>query len=229
MEPAAATYLSQFPQQIFSKGSYIARQGEAVEYIYYLAEGCCVRNNFTVKGDEVIYEERFGGPEVSSLIGALTLYCPVIIHQTNFIAKSTCLCHKIYYKDFLEFLSLYPSVLHELLRMSMSSYQNLNANFYAKQRGQAPCRVCSFLLENVKSFGGNYILDKRFSISEIARYLGMHRITVNKIILALCAKGCCKYTDMGLLISDRALLQDYANGDIKLVYKKIESSQERLK
>ena len=33
MEPAAATYLSQFPQQIFSKGSYIARQGEAVEYI----------------------------------------------------------------------------------------------------------------------------------------------------------------------------------------------------
>ena len=40
MEPAAATYLSQFPQQIFSKGSYIARQGEAVEYIYYLAEGC---------------------------------------------------------------------------------------------------------------------------------------------------------------------------------------------
>ena len=58
MEPAAATYLSQFPQQIFSKGSYIARQGEAVEYIYYLAEGCCVRNNFTVKGDEVIYDDQ---------------------------------------------------------------------------------------------------------------------------------------------------------------------------
>ena len=220
MEPAAIKYLVQYPQQIFQKGNYIARQGEAVEYIYYLTEGCCVRNNFTVKGDEIIYDERFGGAEVSSLIGALTLYCPIIIHQTNFIAKSMCICHKIYYKDFLEFLSLYPSVLHELLRMSMSSYQNLNANFYAKQKGQAPCRVCSFLLENVSLLNGNYILDKHFSISEIARYLGMHRVTVNKIVLALCDERCCIHTDKGLLISDEALLQKYASGELKLDYKK---------
>ncbi len=220
MESAAVDYLINFPKQAFDKNDFIVRQGQAVEYIYFLAEGCCIRNIFTIKGDEIIYDERIANNSAYCLLGALTLYTPIIIHETNFIAKTNCICHKIYYKDFLEFLSLYPSVLHELLQMALSSYQNINANFHAKQKGQAPCRVCSFLLENAKLSGENYILDKHFSISEIARYLGMHRITVSKIILALCDEGCCTHAEKGLLLQNRETLQLYASGDEKLNYLK---------
>lgn len=220
MEPAAITYLTQFPKLFFNKNDYIVRQGQAVEYIYFLADGRCIRNIFTIKGDEIIYDERIANNSAYCLIGALTLYTPVIIHETNFIAKTSCVCYKIYYKDFLEFLSLYPSVLHELLQMAMASYQNINANFHAKQKGQAPCRVCSFLLENAKQLNEILILDKHFSISEISRYLGMHRVTVNKIILALCDTNCCVHTENGLLIRNKDLLQSYASGDEKLNYLK---------
>ena len=218
MEPAAIDYLLNFPQQTFEKNSYIARQGQAVEYIYYLAEGSCVRNLFTLKGDELIYDERVADQSVSCLIGALTLYCPVVIHETNFIAKTACVCFKIYFMDFFAFLSCYPSVLHELLSMAMSSYQQLNANFHAKQKGQAAGRVCSFILENARTAAQTKILDKHFNSSEIARYLGMHRITVNKIILALCEQKCLERRDEGIAVLDETALRSYIYSEKKLNY-----------
>lgn len=218
MKPAAIDYLMHFPQQTFEKNTYIVRQGQAVENIYYLAEGSCVRNLFTLKGDELIYDERIADQSVSCLIGALTLYCPVVIHETNFIAKTACVCYKIYYKDFLRFLSCYPSVLHELLSMAMSSYQQLNANFHAKQKGQAAGRVCSFILENARMVAQSKILDKHFNSSEIARYLGMHRITVNKIILALSEQVCIERREEGIVVLDEAALMSYVYGDKRLNY-----------
>lgn len=220
MIPEAIHYLQQFPQQKFMKGDYITHQGAPVECIYFLVEGKCVRDSFTIKGDEIIYDERVADNTVYSLIGALTLYLPVVVHKTNFVAQTPCVCHVISCDDFKMFLSLYPSVLEELLRMALASHSNLDANFQAKQKGLAPSRICSFLLENALQKNGQYLLDKHFSISAIARYLGMHRTTVSRIILTLCDQDCCKHTPDGLVLLDRTLLGDYALGNLKLEYKK---------
>ena len=220
MEQEAIEYLLTFPQQNFAKNTYIVRQGQAVEYIYYLAEGSCVRNKYTFKGDEIIYDERMADKSVYCLLGALNLYSPVVIYDKNFVTKTACVCHKIYYKDFWEFLSRYPSVLHELLFMALSSYDHLDANFHAKQKGQAACRVCSFILENGMVAAQGKVLDKHFNSSEIARYLGMHRITVNKIILALCDEKCLCRTEDGLVVLDETKLMQYALGEERLDYLK---------
>ena len=222
MEQEAIDHLLTFPQQIFAKNAYIVRQGQAVEYIYYLAQGSCVRNKYTLKGDEIIYDERSADQSVYCLLGALNLSSPVVIYDKDFVAKTACVCHKIYYKDFLEFLSRYPSVLHELLFMALSSYDHLDANFHAKQKGQAACRVCSFILENSRRTAQTKVLDKHFNSSEIARYLGMHRITVNKIILALCDQQCLSRTEEGLAVLDEASLLEYACGEERLDYLKKE-------
>ena len=218
MEQEALTFLHTFPQQVYSKNTYIVRQGEAVEYVYYLALGSCVRNKFTIKGDEIIYDERVADQSVSCLLGALNLYSSVRIYDKNFVAKTECVCCRIYYKDFLDFLSCYPSVLHELLFMAMNSYDQLDANFHAKQKGQAACRVCSFILENARNTERAKILDKHFTSAEIARYLGMHRITVNKIILALCDQKCIGRTEEGFEVLKEASLLQLACGEEKLNY-----------
>ena len=96
MEQEAIDHLLTFPQQIFAKNAYIVRQGQAVEYIYYLAQGSCVRNKYTLKGDEIIYDERSADQSVYCLLGALNLYSPVVIYDKNFVAKTACVCHKIY-------------------------------------------------------------------------------------------------------------------------------------
>ncbi len=220
MVPEAIHYLEQFPQRHFIKGEYIARQGTPVKCIYFLKKGKCIRDSVTIKGEEIIYDERVADNTVYSLIGALTLYLPTVIHKTNFIARTSCICHIINCDDFKKFLSLYPSVLEELLRMALTSHSNLDANFQAKQKGLAPNRICSFLLENSTLKHNQYVLDKHFSISTIARYLGMHRTTVSRIIITLCDQNCCRHTEEGLLILDRELLNDYALGNLKLEYSK---------
>lgn len=220
MDNNAIESLTHYPKIVFNRGEYIVRQGQAVEYIYYLAQGHCVRNAFTIKGDEIIYDEFIADNSVYCLLGALTLYSPIILHETNFIAKTTCICYKIYYKDFFDFLSANPSVLHELLYRALSSYHTLNANFQAKQKGLAAARVCSFILENAKNYHDRLLLEKKFTISEISRYLGMHRVTVNKIVLTLCDENILRHTKQGLLITDKKLLEQYATSQLKLNYLK---------
>lgn len=218
MESKVVEYLKKYPKICFKRGEYIVKQGQAVEYIYFLACGKALRNIFTVKGDELIYDEVTADESVYCLIGALTIYSPIIIHETNFIAKTDCICYKIYYKDFFDFLSAYPSVMHELLYRALKSYHSVNLNFQAKQKGMAPARVCSFILENAQNANDSLILAKKFNISEIARYLGMHRITVNKIILTLIEQNICRYTKSGLKILDQTALKQYANNELTLNY-----------
>ena len=218
MEQNAVAYLKQFPQQTFAKGDYIIRQGEAAEYVYYLAQGRCLRNCFTQKGDEIIYTEWSADQSASCLLGALTLYCPTLIHESNIVARTTCTCCKLSASDFMDFVSRYPFVLHELLKMAMQEYRDSNTNFQFKQKGLAASHVCRFILSNARVHKDPLRLDKRFSISEIARYSGLHRVTVNKIILALCRTNCLAHTENGLRILDQEQLKRYAYGDLKLDY-----------
>ena len=206
MEQEAIDYLLTFPQQIFAKNAYIVRQGQAVEYIYYLAQGSCVRNKYTLKGDEIIYTEWSADQSASCLLGALTLYCPTLIHESNIVARTTCTCCKLSASDFMDFVSRYPFVLHELLKMAMQEYRDSNTNFQFKQKGLAASHVCRFILSNARVDKDHLLLDKRFSISEIARYSGLHRVTVNKIILALCHTNCLAHTENSLRILDQELL-----------------------
>lgn len=211
--------LCQREKVIFQKGSFIARQGQPVDYVYYLSSGICMRTSFTPKGDEIIYDMRTADRSVSCLLGALTLYCPKDILNTNFIAKTTCICHKIPRDDFRAFLYAYPEVLHELMYLAMERYECLDKNFHSKQKGYLANRVCSFLMENLVEKDDKLWLNKRFSNSEISKYLGVHRVTIIKILKRLENDGLIRRSPDGLEIIDPKHLQTYANDQEILSYR----------
>lgn len=55
--------------------------------------------------------------------------------------------------------------------------------------------------------------------SELARYLGIHRVSVVRILKQLEDQGALKRTELGLVIEDEAAILAYAKGK-RFTYKK---------
>ncbi len=204
----------------FKKGEYITRQGQPVSYIHYLSSGICIRNSYTSKGDEIIYDSRIADKSVSCLLGALTMYYPMVTHATNFIAKTSCVCYKISCDDFKDFLDAHPDVLHELMYLAMDRYASLDKNFHSKQKGCLPNRVCSFIMENLVRTNDTLWLNQNITNSEISRYLGAHRVTIIKILKKLEEDGLIKRSAKGLQIIDEYRMLAYARDEENLNYQK---------
>lgn len=218
MDQHAISILLTFPKVLFSKGDFVIHQGEEARSVYYLAEGICVRNSYTVRGDEITYGERIADGSASCLLGALSHYTDRRVHHTNFVARTNCVCHRVPAEEFRAFLDDNPAVLHDLVHLALHSYTELNENFQAKLKGLAPARIASYLLGNMTHTAEGAILEERLNMSALARELGMHRITVGKIIHAFVEEGLVVYRGNTLVIVDAARLAAYAEGALKLDY-----------
>ena len=210
--------LKKFPQKIFNKKENICTQGSSADYVYFLTHGICTRNTLTEKGDEIVYDMRSADNTVYCLLGALVLYSPIPVHETNFTAKTSCVCHQIPANDFFNFLSANPSVMHELLKLAVNRYNFLDKNFQSKQKRSTANRVCSLLVENLFEKNGKYYLKEYLTNTEISRYLGTHRVTVVKIMKQLLAEEIIEKTSTGLLIKDIDRLLVYARDEDTLKY-----------
>jgi CRP-like cAMP-binding protein len=218
MDTAILEELSTFPAQHFSKGDTIICQGTPSKCVLYLESGRAVRTAVTLKGDEILYDERQADGSAQCLLGALTLYTANKMHETSFVAKTPCLCRVIDNRTFIDFLTRNPQVLHELMFMAMDRYSFLDANFQAKQKGMAPARVAAWFLDHSQRQGADLCYDSDLNISELARYLGMHRVTVSKIVTALADNACIAFSDKQVLIKDLPALEAIAGGLIQLHY-----------
>jgi len=210
--------LKKYPIVYFQKNSYIIRQGDSIEYVYFLLKGHCKRNTFTSKGDEIIYDFRSANSTINCFLGALTVYLPKAIHPTNFIAQTKCVCYKLTKQEFVDFLFLHPSLFHDLLYLVMDRYSFLDQNFQSKQKQSTANRVCSLLAENLYEKDNAYYVKNYLTNSEISRYLGCHRVTIVKIMKQLALENVLEKTPEGVLIKDIEQLLIYARDEDVLHY-----------
>lgn len=202
----------------FKKGDYIIRQGEEILYLYYLVSGTCYRTTFTEKGDEIIYGIKKSNKSFQSLIGVMLLYSSGI-SKNNFIARNNCKCYKIPKDVFLNYVKDKPDVLNELLYMVMKEYEDLIDSFQARQEGKISNYLCNQLLKNAKEYQGKLLVNKDFSSqATISRFLGIHKVTVAKIIKALKDQGIIDREKNGIVILDQKRLESYAKGEQILDY-----------
>lgn len=204
---------------VFQKGEIIVAQGEAVQYVYYLEKGVCFRSLTTDKGDEVIYNLKESGQNIRSLIGALSLYSSRGYSNYSFIAKTPCQCLRIPADRFKKWAKDQPEVLMDLLLMSMDYYQELMADFQSRQEGRVANRLCQLLLQNSHLTDGQLIISKEYTHAELGAFLGIHKVTVSRIIRALREEGVLTKGKNGLIISDPLRLRLYAEGLQKVTYK----------
>ncbi|WP_242966753.1 Crp/Fnr family transcriptional regulator [Desulfosporosinus sp. FKA] len=201
----------------FKKGSYIIRQGEKMDYVYYLISGTCYRTLISEKGDEVIYGVKESNNSFQSVLGALTIFDNGL-SDYDFIAKSKCICYKIPKEIFWQYVQNDPVALSQLLQMAIGLVRELVDSLQARNEGKVGNRLCKFLLTNSQVEQGLLLVDKRFTNATISRFLGIHKVTVAKILRALKSEGIIKKEKEGIIILDENKLESYANDERVIDY-----------
>lgn len=221
MDQVALKELMSYPLIKFKKGELLRSFIDDQHYVYYLVEGSCMRQATTSAGEELFFEEYAAGDSVYALAGPyMNFVTSEVTINAELVALSPVVAHQISDEEFDAFLERHPSVMRELLQRIVNEYTLLMNNFIAKQKGQAAPRVASFIIERAEKVDDQYVFSRFCSVADIARFLGMHRITANKIILALRSAGCIAYNDNSIEITDMDMLREFANGNRKIDYKK---------
>ncbi|MDO7786609.1 Crp/Fnr family transcriptional regulator [Desulforamulus aquiferis] len=203
----------------FKKGEYIIRQGEEIQYLYYLMSGTCHRSTITEKGDEIVFGVKKSSENfVQSTLGVLIIYSNGI-SSNNFIADTTCKCYRIPKKNFLHYIKDKPELLNQLITLAMYELRELAGSFQARQEGKVANRLCEQLLKNAQLRQGKLIVNKDYSnYTTIGRFLGIHKVTVAKILKALKEEGIIDKDKQGIIILNEKLLTSYARAEKTIDY-----------
>lgn len=201
----------------FNKDDYIIYQGEKLEFLYYLVSGSCYRLTVTENGCETIYGVKEPSKGVQSLLGVLTVYSDGI-SSNNFIAGTECSCYRIPKETFFKYVSDKPDILNELLRLAMWELRKVAGSYKCRQEGKTANRLCRLLLENTQDKRGDLIVSKKYNNVRMSQFLGVHEVTISRILRALIKEGLIKRKKDGLHILNEEKIKIYANSEEDVKY-----------
>lgn len=174
--------------------------------------------SITEKGDEIVYGIKEPSQSIGAILGVLILFGDGFTNN-RFVAKINCCCYKIPKQIFLDYVSDKPDILVQLLNMAMMEYRKIYLTFQARQEGKIGNWLCALLLNNAKNVDGRLWVNKTYSNNaEISRHLGIHKVTVAKIIKKLKADGVINKSKQGIEIIDQHQLTKYAKSDCSFAY-----------
>ncbi|MEE0433961.1 MAG: Crp/Fnr family transcriptional regulator [Peptococcaceae bacterium] len=203
------------------KGTVFIKQGEPVEYLYYLTSGYFYRIMTTAKGDEVIYSVKSASDDLAScLVGVFCIFgnhssCTHIgrTSSTDFVAMTDCEGYMVPKETFYDYVQSDPVLLMHLLDTILDEYTLLLCNYQSHQEHSVANRLCQLLLEYSLPNQDNSCRLVGVKNVELAGFLGVHKVTVARIIKALKEMGTLERREDGLYIIDVPQLEAYAKGE----------------
>ncbi len=220
-------YLPDAEQCCFKKGEYLIRQGEKLDFLYYLTLGTVHRVYLSSEGKEAtisIEEAENGGNYLRSLIGVLVLYdChqQYSIPNCSFVAHTDCICYRIPLDSYRTFEAQHKEeVLTQLLSFVMDSYQeflDMRSTMFHKN---ASALLCTHILNYITQLNNRAVYEKKVCQTETAKLLGIHPVNVSKIFNTLIKKGILEDNETYYTILDKESLEAVAAGSFELSYVK---------
>ena len=199
-------------------------EGSDNEYMYILDKGLAALTSTNKRGDEFIYI-FFKAPRCigfSPLVRKMMDIQPFPeVHQPtllSILAKSDCVLYRISQNDFSEFMK--DREFSDLMtQVIFSTYMDMLYHYYTSREASAAGRLCGLIVEQSEADkSGRLILDPLFTYDELSHYLGVHNITVARIMSALKKEGIIKKDGRKTVISDMEKLRAVMNEDIILQY-----------
>ena len=213
--------LQQFNYTVFRKGEYLIRIGETVDYVFYLLE-CSVQSVFvSERGMEQIYNYRYNNAAgAKAWLGVGMLYMNNGISFFDIIATSDCRCYKISRDSMIDYLKRTPELLLLLYEELCHDYDKLSINLQLRQGKRTDSLLCQALLDRAVHVNGQIIVDKSVTNQELAKILGIHEVTVSRILRVLKEEKVVTRKGANLYILDKGMMMDYAAGIAELNYRK---------
>lgn len=169
-------------------------------YIYYLVKGIASLTSLTSEGEE----KDFLYFSQDSLLG----FAPALMRHYRKMrgepakapdaeesipfgidTKTDCCFYRLEEKAFERLLEEDPHFQSYVVEAATLNYVTLVKKFYSAQEESASMRFYKWLLEFSAPEGKNRIVPNGFTYAEIAKYLGMHPVTVYKLAAKLKKEG----------------------------------------
>lgn len=183
-------------------------------YVYCLEEGLCALHSVSASGKERIYQYFLPG----DFIGFIPAYRPYYPDDTfyafSITAKSDCSLYQIPYQVFIDFMDANPEFYRNLFEVTVTHYDNALKHCYTLQDGDNFISLCQALIELADYTTTKYRIHKDFSYSEIASYLGIHTITVTRMMGRLKEMGIIAKSGHFTIVLDMDRLTRISRGEV---------------
>lgn len=171
----------------FKRNDVIINEGEALEYIYYLVDGEASRIMINDEGEKFCLDVKVGDDGINSILGLYFVYgtneenySPVL-----FVANTDCICYQISIQDYLEWTSNRNDILQDTIYYFVNDSIKTMQYFKHSQKKETTREVCEFLLTHSVKSGEKYVVPKQFKLKNLAATIGVHKVTVSRIMNAL--------------------------------------------
>ena len=193
--------------KVYKKGEALIPINTAVDRLGYLKKGRAGRLVLTDNGSEKII--KIIGDK--NIIGEVMFFKQTTSDHA-FIALESCECYwfdretveQVFLKD--------DAIVHALIQWFCNRMMSLNLQIMDGMREDTYHRVCKFIEEYVKAFGsvdenGVYSYEGKLSHYDIAKYLGVNRVSVTRAISKLQQAEILKKDRRQLVVMDMACLE----------------------
>lgn len=203
----------------YKKGEVLLASGQRLTHLFYLVEGIVGREIITENGNETIVTIKTTETPVDALVGLILLYRDSDISNSTFVAKTDCTCYLIPRESYVQVANQNPELLLSTIRLMTRETKRLTELYTSKREGDAASRLCALLLSQCQEQGGRYRVPIHWNNLEIAKYLGIHSVTVSRILKILKQNGCLYRSGQGLVLSDPDKIAAYAEHREHLNYR----------
>ncbi|WP_077611796.1 Crp/Fnr family transcriptional regulator [Clostridium sp. Marseille-P2415] len=183
------------------------------KYVYCLEKGLCALHSVSASGKERIYQYFLPGDLISFTPAYRRSYPDDTFYAFSITAKSACSLYQIPYSTFLDFMAKHPEFYRWLFETTITHYDNALRHCYTLQDGDNFISLCQALSELAILENSRYVIHRDFSYNEIASYLGIHTITVTRLIGRLKEMGVITKEGHVTVILDMDRLTRLARGE----------------
>lgn len=197
------------------KNQYFSSINNHENTTYCLISGVCALMQFTQNGEEIVYHyfkegDLIGGvPFFLSHKGASEI--DSLYHFCSLYTKTDCILYKIPFSAIEQKIKKEPELGYWIGECISRHFMAVISHMHASKEDHTAGRLCRTLLELADEKRGRYELQKYFTYTELARYLGVHPVTVSKIMLDLKRVGVIEKEGHKIVICDREQLKYLAN------------------
>jgi CRP-like cAMP-binding protein len=212
--PAQKTneFFTQYPVKNFDKRQLLIRAESEIDHVFYVVEGRVSQYDITPSGNEVVVNVFKPG--------AFFPMSSVINNTPNhyfFEASVKTVVHAVPAADAVQFLKDNPDILFDLLSRVYRGVDGILRRMAHLMGGGAQTRLSFELLNAAYRFGeqqedGSVLVG--LSESDLARYSGLARETISRLMQGLKTAGLVEIVPRGIVLKDTRKLEAQLGGDL---------------
>lgn len=204
----------------FRSGEYLIYPEEELKFVYYLVSGSCIGVVTNENGNEYLQNEVDAGLGINSVaaLGMALEDCSVA--PMGLVALTPITSYQIPVPALLDYLRENPDELMQFTAKLMRNYVDIIKRYNFRCETRTIDRLCQYVLERSEDIKGQLVFPRQYSNQEVAKLMGVHPVTLSRMLTALKEQGYIKKTSVGWKICNLDGLIACAQGLERVQYRK---------